>query len=97
MRKVLLEYVKNFYNPKEKQPSGKMGKDVNRQFSEGADTRTHDHSHERLGNGDHNRDVRFHPGPVRTSQGPRGGSVGLESLGHVQWYIHVGEQCDHVL
>lgn len=74
-----------------------MGKDVNRQFSEGADTHMHDHFHKRLGNGDQKRDVRFHPGPVSTSQGLRGGPVGLESLGHVQWYIHVGEQCDLVL
>lgn len=37
VRKVLLEYEKNFCNAKEKKPRRKVGKDVNRQFSEGAD------------------------------------------------------------
>lgn len=81
VRKVLLEYIKKFYNPKEKQPSGKMGKDVNRQFSEGADKHTHDHSHKQLGDGDHNHDVRFHPDRVSTSQGLR---VWLSGAG-VSW------------
>ena len=69
VRKVLLECVKNFYNPKEKQPSRKMGMEANRQFSEGADEHKHDCSHKQSGNVDQNRDVRFHPDQVRTYQG----------------------------
>lgn len=81
VRKVLLEYIKIFCNPKEKQPGGKMGKVVSRQFSEGADKHTHDHSHKRLGDGDHNHDVRFHPDRVSTWQGLRAWLWGWSLLG----------------
>ena len=71
VRKVLLEYIKIFYSPKEEQPSGKMGKVMGRQFSEGADKHTRDHFPKRLGDGGHSHDVRFHPDRVSAWQGLR--------------------------
>lgn len=68
-REVLLESVITFYNPKEKQPSRKMGMGANRQFSEGADEHKHDHCHKQSGNVDQNHDVRLHPDQVSTYQG----------------------------